>query len=140
MLGAIGLAVIVALGVGLGVKVLGSDDGLRLRAGRAHGDPDAQRVVRYGPTGAPTAPAESVLVAEESFQRGPGPFGMGDLPVNDGGHDARGARQGAYRVGVRGIGAGWDSWNFVELAASPRPVVGDDPGRQCGRVLRGDGR
>ena len=30
------------------------------------------------PTDTPSRPAESVLVAEESFQRGPGPFGVGD--------------------------------------------------------------
>ena len=108
---AIGVAVVVVLGVGLGVKVLGSDDS----SDSARDEPTATPTPSES-TGTPTAPAESVLVAEESFQDGPGPFGVGDLPVNDG-VMTREVRRGAYRVGVSGIGAGWDSWNFVELAA-----------------------
>jgi hypothetical protein len=63
----------------------------------------------------PAGSQDVVIVAEESFQRGPGSFGVGDLDVNTG-VMTREVRNGAYRVGVRGIGPGWDSWNYVEIA------------------------
>ena len=117
VLGAIGLAVIVALGVGLGVKVLGSDDS----SDSARDGPTATPTPSES-SGTPTAPAESVLVAEESFQRGPGPFGVGDLPVNDG-VMTREVRKGAYRVGVRGIGRD----------GTPGTSSISPPSRTCGR-------
>jgi hypothetical protein len=84
---------------------------------------------------ASTTPAGSqdvVIVAEESFQRGPGSFGVGDLDVNTG-VMTREVRNGAYRVGVRGIGPGWDSWNYVEIA----PI--DDLWSVTTAVSRADG-
>ena len=120
LVGAGVLAVIIALGVALGVRVFGPDnDSDSGQAGSTTpAEPSTTTATPSEPTDTPSSPAESVVVAEESFQRGPGPFDIGDYSVNDG-FVTREVRQGAYRVGVRGIGEGWDSWNFVELAPVP---------------------